>query len=120
MSRVKAGDDGAAIAAALEAREWTVAKSMPDEPHEYTLRWQWPTDRLWQRVVRFIQTRGHVETYRGYRYRVLVLGGFKYWAMRGRHKPPEPFTSRDLVIINRKSATAEDQAAAEAARGLFE
>jgi len=125
VSKVKSdkGDavgEAQVIHALLSARDWKFAKSMPTMPHWYTLRWQWPADVDFLRVVRFIKTHGFDETFQGRKYRVLVLGGFKYWAMCGLHVPPKPFKREDLVIINRKPATAEDYAAARAARTMFD
>ena len=85
------------IAELLEAQEWIFAKTMPENPHWYTLRRKWARDRDFARVVRLIRKYGVAERYppgSKNRYTVMVLGGFKYWTMG--------WPVEKTILINRK------------------
>ena len=90
--------DLARVAGLLAAHPWIFAKTMADNPHEYTLRRQWPCDEDFAFVVQFIQSYGYVERYpdpvRGWPYIMLNVAGFKCW----------PFGNRveSVILINRK------------------
>lgn len=87
-----------------EAREfiasvrWQYAKTMPDWPHEYTVK-DWRTDLVaqFEGFCRLIESKGFVEPWPPppsraiYHNRYFVIDGHKYWAMgpRGDHDPPE-------------------------------
>lgn len=74
------------IAAALESASWQVAKTMPDNPHEYTLRKNWRFGACggatFDEAVMFIRgSLGYREKYKGVWYKCLDVNGFKYWTM---------------------------------------
>jgi hypothetical protein len=78
----------------LEGQQWRFAKTMPQNPHEYTLRNTWSVDAQFQQAVRFIRQHGYVERFKGRPYVVLDLGGWHYWTMGA------PLA--DTRLINRK------------------
>lgn len=93
----------------LEGREWTFAKTMPHNPHHYSLRKKWENDDDFVWVVRFIRQYGIKERYppkpaRGATYVVLYLDDYKYWTFGARIEPG-PWDRRiDTSLINRKPA----------------
>ena len=84
----------------LELASFRFAKTMPDNPHFYTVRDTWEDDDLFTYCATVIQREGTVTPYRNpkYRstthYRQLPLDGYSYWTMGW---PPEQTT-----VINRK------------------
>ncbi len=42
----------------VKGRTWTYAKTMPQWPHDYTLRKTWETDEQFDDVVMFIREHG--------------------------------------------------------------
>jgi 2-polyprenyl-3-methyl-5-hydroxy-6-metoxy-1,4-benzoquinol methylase len=64
----------------LEA-EYRFAKTMPENPHWYTLRKTWADDEAFCEAVRFIRTYGYTEIYKRSRYKMYNLNGYKYWTM---------------------------------------
>lgn len=82
------------IAALLEAQEWIFAKTMPHNPHHYTLRKKWMQDADFVWVVEMIRRHGYVENFKGRPYTLLNVNGHKYWTMGN---PIE-----ETTLINRK------------------
>ncbi len=78
----------------LEAAGWVFAKTMPENPHWYTLRKTWSDDAAFVEVVEFIRRHGYREKFKGSRYTVMVIGGHKYWTMG--------WPIGGTVLINRK------------------
>jgi len=81
----------------IEKTRWQYAKTMPDDPHEYTVR-SWCDDQEFENAVRFIQSKGKqqrwwnmVQTY--YYIESKNVGELKYWTMGS---DPE-----ETTIINR-------------------
>ena len=64
-------------------KRWIFAKTMAENPHHYTLRREWRSNREFDWAVEAIRTIGHTEYYGGRPYTVLVLDGMKYWTMGG-------------------------------------
>lgn len=88
------------VRAVLEQAEWRFAKTMPENPHWYTLRKTWGDEAAFARVVEFIRQHGVVERYppgSKNRYTVLVLDGHKYWTMG--------WPVEKTILINRKLVT---------------
>jgi hypothetical protein len=94
-----------AVLTFLSSRSWRFARTMPDWPHEYTVK-SWRPDEI-EEFVEFCQliaTRGIVAPWPPppetaiYHNRYLLIDGFKYWAMgpRGDLDPPE-----EMTVINR-------------------
>ncbi len=89
------------IRAVLERAEWRFAKTMPENPHWYTLRKAWTDDGAFVEAVEFIRRHGVVERYpdpeKGRKYIVLILGEHKYWTMG--------WPVEKTILINRKPVT---------------
>ena len=81
----------------VHAQQWIFAKTMPDNPHWYTLRRCWERDEDFVWTVQTIRRYGYEEIYEGCFYTVLNIDGMKYWTMGA----PIPET----VLINRKYLT---------------
>lgn len=90
------------ITTLLESHEWVFAKTMPQNPHWYTLRRKWADDQAFAEAVQFIRQYGRRETYppgSRNRYTVMVMGGFKYWTMG--------WPVEKTILINRKPVPGE-------------
>ena len=97
--------DLARAIALLAAQEWIFAKTMPHNPHYYTLRSKWERDQDFIDVVHFIREHGVIESYPppdGPDYTVMVIEGFKYWTMGFPCNPGPYHPARDTILINRK------------------
>lgn len=77
-------------------KRWIFAKTMPQNPHCYTLRREWQDNRLFDWAVKAIRAVGYREYYAGRPYTVVYLQGMKYWTMGA----PVPQT----ILINRKDS----------------
>ena len=78
----------------LAAARWIFAKTMPDNPHEYTLRRKWASDTDFVHAVRFIREHGYRNLFEGRWYTQLDIGEHTYWTMGA---PVE-----ETVLIDRK------------------
>ncbi len=85
------------VAQAIKEHAWIYAKTMPQNPHEYTLRKQWGDDALFDAVVTHIREHGYETVYQGRKYIQLDVGEFFYWTMGSPLK--------DTILINRKRLT---------------
>ena len=59
---------------------WRFAKTMPEQPHEYTTRGETP-DEEFEAFVRFIREHGYRARYGRNVYTYLKLGDWRYWTM---------------------------------------
>ena len=89
----------------IESRRWQYARTMPDWPHEYTVKdWKPEESAEFVAFCQVIQTQGSVEPWPPppasprYLNRYLVIGAHKYWAMgpQGDRDPVE-----EKTVINR-------------------
>ncbi len=91
--------------------QWTYAKTMPDWPHEYSVRaWRPELDGRFAEFCQFIYAEGHAEPWPPrpaqaiYHNVDLVIDGWKYWAM-------EPFADADSsdrkTVVNRSREREE-------------
>ncbi len=65
----------------IRASRWRFAKSMPDTPHEYTLR-RWARDeKLFERMVLYIRQHGYQQEFQGRKYTYLDIDDHAYWTM---------------------------------------
>jgi hypothetical protein len=55
------------------------AKTMPDNPHWYTLRSGWKSNNDFSWCVDLIRTKGHVEVFEDRPYMILKCSGMKFW-----------------------------------------
>lgn len=82
-----------AVGDLLLAHRWIFAKTMPENPHEYTLRKHWDDDQFLQ-VVQYIRAHGYKAVYKGARYTQLDVNEHFYWTMGA------PLGA--TILINRK------------------
>jgi len=80
----------------LDNSRWKFAKTMPHNPHFYTLRKTWSNQRKFDEAVSAIRRYGVREKCKGYWYTVFYTKDFKYWTMGA------PINK--TILINRKSA----------------
>jgi len=63
---------------------WTFAKTMPENPHEYTVRGETPTEDF-EAMVTYVREHGYKEHFgegrSAKRYTYLNLDGWRYWTM---------------------------------------
>jgi len=69
------------IEAMLLGNKWTFAKTMPTNPHEYTLRKNWENDLDFIKAVQFIRDNGYSLSWWGRLYTCYDLDGKRYWTM---------------------------------------
>lgn len=81
----------------LESHPWTFAKTMPQNPHWYTLIKDWEREAFY-RVVASIRRNGEWVEYRGWPYIELPLGEHFYWTMG--------WPIHETTLINRKPLEA--------------
>lgn len=84
------------LARILESKPYVFAKTMPENPHHYTLRKQWGDDDLFDEAVNAIREYGVKEWFKGYQYIYFYANGYKYWSMGA----PIPET----ILLNRAIA----------------
>ena len=88
------------VAKLLEEHEWIFAKTMPQNPHHYTLRRKWANDADFVWTVELIRRHGYRQKYGGSWYIQLDVNGFFYWTMGARINNPNG--SPCTILINRK------------------
>lgn len=89
----------------IDSAPWTFAKTMPDWPHEYTVRaWRPELGDAFVEFCTFISTAGRTEAWppppapARYYNTYLVIDGLKYWAM-GPQGDADPVEEK--TVINR-------------------
>lgn len=80
----------------LRNAKYTFAKTMPKNPHYYSVRTEWEDEAVFEDLVKFIRLNGHREKYGGRWYTCYVFDGWKYWTMG--------WPVRETTIINRCEA----------------
>jgi hypothetical protein len=88
-----------AVGRALAQGRWIFAKTMPANPHEYTLRREWADDALFLAVAQYIRDHGYPTRFQGRPYTQLDVNAHTYWTM------PGPLL-RTLLINRKARATA--------------
>ena len=87
------------------------ARTMPQMPHEYTLREKAPDEKLFERVVLYIRQAGYKANFGSVTYTYLDVDGWKYWTMGAPLGPTGRFDPQiHTILINRaklKSVTPE-------------
>jgi len=78
----------------LASHTWWVARTMPQWPHEYTLRRTWENQEDFVWMVTIMREKGYYETWGGRVSRVMNVSGFKLWTMED--------TLDGTILINRK------------------
>lgn len=83
------------VASLLERHSWRFARTMPENPHYYTLRKNWSSHELFLQVVKHIRCTGKIEIFLGQVYYMFYYKKMKYWTM------PEDLTNEDCDLINK-------------------
>jgi hypothetical protein len=103
------GSEAAAALIFIDAARWQFAKTMPDWPHEYTIKaWRPHAEAAFVAFCQHILDEGAVEPWPPppadptHHNRYLVIGEHKYWAM-GPKGDCDPVP--DKTVINRASDT---------------
>lgn len=78
----------------LESASWRFAKTMPRNPHWYTLRSTWADQRKFNLAVHAIYHYGSIRYFWRRPYLQLDLGDYTYWAMG--------WPVKETILINRK------------------
>jgi hypothetical protein len=91
--------DAQQLGRVLLAQRWIFAKTMPHDPHWYTLRSTWVRQDAFAGVVQLMRRDGPEERYKGRLGRVLHINGWKYWTMGA------PIA--ETILINRKPLAPE-------------
>lgn len=61
---------------------WKYAKTMPEYPHEYTVKdWDLEKVDMFNKFVVFIREKGYDEYFYRRKMRYYNIGGYKYWTM---------------------------------------
>ena len=68
------------VRAFIAKAPWTFAKTMPDNPHDYTVRGQTP-DGEFEQVVLLIREHGYKRPLGRTTYTYLDVDGWRYWTM---------------------------------------
>ncbi len=69
------------LRAFVQQSTWTFAKTMPENPHEYTLRSNANHEALFERVVMHIREHGYRKTFNRRAYMYFDIDGWQYWTM---------------------------------------
>ncbi len=77
---------------------WRFAQTMPENPHEYTLRKN-AASAAFVAAVRYIREHGTLEMYRGRPYKTLYFRDHKFWTMG--------YPVQETELINRKPRNAD-------------
>jgi hypothetical protein len=86
------------IVAALLAAEWAFAKTMPDNPHWYTLRKDWAAKLPFEAVVQYIRDHGTERKFMSATYSYFDHDCWTYWTTG----VPLPIT----ILINKAEIKA--------------
>ena len=78
----------------LTGHRYIFAKTMPENPHHYTLRKDWQDDEAFDRVIRIMRQYGYKETWKGRPYTQFTVNQYKYWTMGA--------PINQTILINRK------------------
>jgi hypothetical protein len=74
-------------------RHWQFARTMPQNPHEYTHR-AWGHEETFLRIVQHLREHGRQEVYGGDLYTYYVASGYKHWTMGA--------DLMSTILVNRK------------------
>src|SRR5215472_16886719 len=86
----------------VQTSPWTFARTMPETPHEFTLRAKAPDEKLFERVVLYIRQIGYKAKYGSYTYTYLDIDGWKYWTMGAPLGPTGMYDPKiHTILINR-------------------
>ena len=80
----------------VESSRWQFAKTMPQNPHEYTVRGWHPDQERFEAFVLYVREHGYVEKFGRWAYTYLQIGEWKYWTMGA--------PVGETVVVNRAKA----------------
>lgn len=89
------------ISARLLGKHWIFAKTMPENPHWYTLKKQWGDDDEFVETVKVMRQYGYKEKFRRSWYTMFDINDMKYWTMGA------PLDQ--TILINRRYITLPSQ-----------
>ncbi len=69
------------VVEALTKASFTFAKTMPDNPHSYTLRNHWKAEIPFEEVVQYIRDNGYHRMFYSTEYTYFQIGEYEYWTM---------------------------------------
>ncbi len=87
---------GEFIEQTLDKCKWIFAKTMPENPHWYTLRSDFGNNEMFLSIINHIRYFGNDEIFQGVLYRVFYVGSYMFWTM------PQDLTNESCDLINRK------------------
>lgn len=79
----------------LQVWNWIYAKTLPKNPHYYSLRKDLGDDELYLKIATHIRYFGTINIFQGQVYRSLTLGNYSYWTC------PCDIENKDVDLINR-------------------
>jgi len=82
----------------LDNATFKFAKTMPKNPHHYTVRDTWEDDEKFVDIVLYIREHGIKERFWKTEYTYLTIDGYKYWTMGN---PVCYVDKKKTFIINR-------------------
>ena len=88
------------VRAFIASARWIFARTMPENPHWYTLRRENPAADF-ESFVRFIRENGYRSEFQGYWYIKFDIDGWTYWTMGA---PLE-----ETILINRSESSPATQ-----------
>tara|TARA_R110001606_G_scaffold74206_1_gene171946 strand:- start:482 stop:1246 length:765 start_codon:yes stop_codon:yes gene_type:complete len=91
--------DDESVGSKLEESKWIIAKTMPKNPHSYTLRKEMGDDNFFLKIASHIRFFGNIEIFEGVAYRVFYYNNYRYW------DHPCDLLNEDVDLINRKEIT---------------
>lgn len=93
----------------LAAHPFRWAKTMPRNPHEYTLRHEWADvgEEIFEEVVRMIREHGYTEIFGSFPWRMLNANGYKYWTYYSSYV-------EEVIVLNRKPLGGQKSPEADA------
>lgn len=80
----------------LLMHQWRYAKTMPQFPHWYTLRTDWPDTARFERCIIYIREHGYQKVFGRTTYTYLNFREYKYWTMGSPAKETK-LINRDLI-----------------------
>lgn len=93
------------LRAFVQVSSWKVAKSMPQTPHEYTLRRDAKDADLFERVVIHIRQVGHHKKWGKTTYTYLDIDGWQYWTIGAPLEATKRTTAISLVLSTDRSSS---------------
>ncbi len=91
----------------VQTSPWKFARTMPQMPHEYTLRANAPDEKLFERVVLYIRQAGYKANFGSVTYTYFDIDGWKYWTMVAPLGPTGTYDrSIHTILINRAKVKA--------------